>query len=333
VVVAASDYSSSRVGAAPAGSDQFVTGLDLGKDPALAWSAGRVFFLARDDDLVFELDPSCGTPIGRFSVHDLAPPTRPANPHDLAVGPDGTIFLALYDTGKIALVKDGAITGAIDTSTFDGDGNPEAESVRVVGGTAFVALERLDADLKPTQPSMMLRVDVASRAALGTTQLVGRNPFGAMAEDGGMLWLAEPGDFDLGAEPDAGIERFDTQTLASSLVVREQDLGASVAEVAVTSDCGAAIVAGPEKNVNPTSLVSFDPRSGAITGRAVLGPTPGYDLQGLAWRDGTLYVGDRRDVAGGFVVHVFEHGGGCVLRESARTITLPQRPVALRPAR
>ncbi|HEY8073396.1 MAG TPA: hypothetical protein VIF62_04790, partial [Labilithrix sp.] len=130
----------------------------------------------------------------------------------------------------------------------------------------------------------------------------------------------------------AGIERFDTTTSTPSLLVKEKDLGGSVAEVAVTSDCGAAIVAGPEPNVNPTSLVSFDPRTGAITGRAVLGPTPGYDLEGLAWRDGSLYVGDRRHVGDGYQVHVFDRSDGCILQQS-RTIDLPQRPVALRPAR
>ena len=32
-------------------------------------------------------------------------------------------------------------------------------------------------------------------------------------------------------------------------------------------------------------------------------------------------------------VHVFDHDDACILHESARTIELPQRPVALRPAR
>ncbi len=334
IVVAASDYSSSRVGAAPAAADQFSAGLDLGKDPALAWSAGRVFFLARDDDLVFELDPSCGSPIARFSVHDLAPPTRPANPHDLAVAPDGTVFVALYNVGAVALVRGGAIAGSIDLSPFDADGNPQAESIRIVGETAFVALERLDDHdfPKSKQASQMLRIDVASRAPLGTVDLYGRDPFGAMVEQEGDLWLAEPGSFDDAGEMLAGIERFDTKTLTTSLFVKETDLGGSVAEVAVASDCAAAIVAGPQKDVNPTSLVSFDPRTGAVTGRAVLGPTDGYDLQGLAWREGTLYVGDRRAIGDAYRVHVFDHGDGCILHES-RTIDLPQRPVALRPAR
>src|SRR5207302_5909158 len=100
-------------------------------------------------------------------------------------------------------------------------------------------------------------------------------------------------------------ERFDTETGVPTLLVKEKDLGGSVAEVAVTRGCGAAIVAGPQKDVNPTTLVSFDPVTGHVTSRAVIGPTPGYDLQGLAWRDGTLYVGDRRADSGGYRVHVF----------------------------
>lgn len=335
IVVAASDYSSSRVGGAPASAQDFATGLDLGKDPALAGSAGRVFFLARDDDLVFELDPACGTPIGRFSVHELAPKTRPANPHDVAVAPDGTLFVALYDAAAIALVKDGAVTGKIDLAPFDPDGNPQAESIRIVGDKAYVALERLDDHdfPKSKQASQMLRIDVATRAPEGTIDLVGRDPFGTMAEWGGALYLAEPGSFDAADDALAGIERFDTKTGTTALLATEKDLGGSVAEVAVTDGCGAAIVAGPQKDVNPTALVSFDPTTGRITGRGVLGPTPGYDLQGLAWRDGTLYVGDRRADSGGYRVHVFDHDDGCILHESPRTIELPQRPVALRPAR
>ncbi len=337
VVVAASDYSSSDVGGAPAAFGDFASGIDLGKDPALAASAGRVFFLSRDEDLVFELDPSCGTPIGRFSVDALAPTQpakRPANPHDLAVAPDGSLWVALYDVGTIAIVNGGAIAGTLDVSRFDADGNPQAESIRILDGKAYVALERLDDNdfPKSKQPSQMLRVDVATRAVEAAIDLEGRDPFGAMSEEGGALYLAEPGSFDAADDTAAGIERFDTKTGTTALLVHERDLGGSVAEVAVTDGCGAAIVAGPQKDVNPTTLVSFDPTTGRITAAAVLGPTPGYDLQGLAWRDGTLYVGDRRADAGGYRVHVFDRGDGCILHES-RSFDLPQRPVALRPAR
>jgi hypothetical protein len=345
LLVAASDYSSSAVGGAPGqGRAVLRAGVDLGRDPALESSSGRAFFLARDRDLVFELDPTCGAVVAEASVHDLAP-VEPrtgvvgtANPHDVAAAPDGTLFVVLYDVGKLALVKDGKSAGSIDLSSFDADGNPQAESIRIVdvGGVpkAFVALERLDDHdfPKSKQPSQMLRLDVATRTIEATIELAGRDPFNAMAEQDGALFLAEPGSFDVTGEDQAGIERFDTATSTTALLVAEKDLGGSVAEVAVTSGCGAAIVAGPEPNVNPTSLVTFDPKSGRIAQRGVLA-TPGYDLQGLAWRGTSLFVGDRRGGAEGFPVHVFDADESCMLRESSRTIDLSQRPVALRPAK
>src|SRR5687768_18554177 len=79
LLVAASDYSSSQVCAAPGGCR---TGADLGKDPMLASSNGRAFFVARDKDLVIELDPTSATPLARTSVHIEG--TQVANPHDVA---------------------------------------------------------------------------------------------------------------------------------------------------------------------------------------------------------------------------------------------------------
>jgi hypothetical protein len=335
VVVAASDYSSSAICGAPAQACQ--QGLDLGRDPQLASENGRLFFLARDNDLVFELDETCGTAKARFSVHDLSPTAKgAANPHDVAAAADGTVFVALYNTPKIAVVERGAVTGSIDLSSFDADGNPQAESVRIVGDKAFVALERLDdADrLRSKQTSQMLRIDVATRKIEAAIDLAGRNPFNPMVEQGGALYLAEPGNFDAADEPLAGIERFDTKTSATKLLVAEKDLGASVAQIAVSDGCGAAIVAGPVPNVNPTSLVTFDPSSGKVLRSAsspALGPTPGYDLQGLAWRDRTLYVGDRRAGSPGYRIHVLERDDACNLHET-RTLEVAQRPVALRPA-
>lgn len=181
----------------------------------------------------------------------------------------------------------------------------------------------------------MLRIDVATRAIEADIELAGRNPFNTMAELDGALFLAEPGNFDADDEPFAGIERFETSTSTTRLLVAEKDLGGSVAEVAVADGCGAAIVAGPQPNVNPTSLVTFDPVTGRVltTARApVLGPTPGYHFQGLAWRDGSLYVGDRRRSAEGYPIHVMQRKPGeCAFVEAARQLFVPLPPVALRP--
>lgn len=340
LLVAASDYSSTLLCAAPGCSDQRT--IAFGTDPSLSAGGGRAFLLARDLDVVFEIDPRCGTPKRSFGVEAFAGPNGNANPHDVAAAPDGTLVVALYNTPRLLFVEDGKVdpAAAIDLSSFDPeDGNPQANAVRIVpvGGVpkAFVSLERLDAQLRPTRPSQMLRVDVTTRAVEAVIELAGRNPFGSIAEHDGALFLAEAGSFEADDDELAGIERFDVATSTTKLLVRERDLGASVVEVAVTDGCGVAIVAGPEKDVNPTALVSFDPTTGRILSpvTAPLLATAGYDLRGLAWRGDTLYVGDRReDGARGFAVHLFERGAGCALTRSPRILNLPEAPVALRAA-
>lgn len=343
--MATSDYSSSALCGAPG---DCARGADLGTDPMLTSSGGRAFFLARDNDLLFEVDAACGTPLSRMSVASLGPTDpvsgvrRPANPHDAAAAPDGTVIVPLYDAARVAFFKDGELEPrSIDLSPYDADGNPQADAVRVVvvdgAAKAFVTLERLDDRdlLRSKQTSQMLRVDVATRSVDGAFDLVGRNPFNPMSELAGALFLAMPGNFDADDDALAGIERFDTATSTSQLLIRERDLGGSVAEIAVTDGCGAAIVAGPQPDVNPTSLVTFDPERGEVlsTTRApILGPTPGYDLQGLAWRGDRLYVGDRRRGGAGYAVHVLARTDRCTLTSTDRTLDLPQRPVALRAA-
>lgn len=357
LLVAASDHASSVVCGVPNHCElgPRTTGEDLGKDPQLSMSNGRTFFINRSGtpgELIFELDAKCGSPITELSVHEDG--VADVNPHDVAAAPDGSLFVVLYNVPRIVVVRgktgaDTVVEATIDLSKYDEvDGNPQAESIQIVNVAgvpkAFVALERLDDNdkvhyLGSTRDSYMLRIDVATRAVEDVIVLKGRNPFNPMAllSASGALFLAEPGNFDAPDEPLAGIERFDTATSTSRLLVPEHELGGSVAEVAVTEGCGVAIVAGPQKTVNPTSLVAFDPESGKVLsplGAPLLGPTPGYDLQALAWRGNFLYVGDGRRGPGGYPVHVFERDAGtCNLHEVAgRQLTLPQRPVALRPA-
>lgn len=343
VVAASSDYQDGAICVVPSRGQDF-RGVDL-KDPVLASSGGRTFILGRGFDLVFELEPSCGTPISRASVADLAPviggARRTANPHDVAVAPDGSLFVTLFDVGKLAFLKNGVLDGALDLSAYDVDGNPNAESVKMVDvagvAKAFVSLEVLDNDQKTLPPrgeSLMLRIDAATRTVEASIPLLGINPFNSMYEHGPFLYLAVPRDFLQVTEERAGIERFDTRNSTSVMLVREADIGASVAQVAVVDGCGVAIVAdGTEQNA--TSLIRFDPDSGAILSgiAAPLLRSDGYDIQGLAWRGDTLYVGDRRPVAGGYPIHVFDRAPGtCTLTPSDRHVTISQPPVALRPA-
>jgi hypothetical protein len=269
-------------------------------------------------------------------VHQSSHPGS-SDPQAVAVAKDGSLWVPLYDVPVLlVLAPTGGVLRTIDLSAYDGDGNPQASAIAIVatpaGEKAFVPLERLaDHDgLKAEQASWMLRVDVATRTVEAHVELVGRNPFG-MAVDGAILWLAAPGNFDSSTDPLAGVERFDTDTSTTALVVREKDLGASVAEVAVSGGCGAAIVADPTP-ANATSLVLFDAKTGAVSAAGVRSPlaTENYDLQALAWKDGALLVGDRRRAATGYPVHVFDVTPSCRAIERTDAPVLPLPPVALR---
>ena len=344
-LVVVSDYVSSGVGGFSLGGTGYIqSGVDLAADPALSVSGGRAFYVARDLGKLYELDPRCGTPTG--AVFDANDPSHPgsANPQDVAVAPDGKLWVARYNVPSvIAIDADGGVARTIDLSSYSPDGNPDANAIAIVdvGGapTAFVALELLDHSQPmprpfPDRPSLLLPIDVTTGAARSPIPLAGRNPFGGFVPYGGALWMAEPGDFASSTETLAGIERFDPEAGTSRLVVRESDLGGSVSEVAITSGCAAAIVADASPK-NLTSLVTFDPVSGApltTAAKPVFGPTADFDLEGMIWVGSALAVGDRTVTPRGYAVHVFDRVRGCSLAERADAIFLPQKPVAFQPS-
>jgi hypothetical protein len=348
----ASDYTSSGVGALSLDgpSPLMKTGADLGGDPALSVSIAthRAFYIARDQDAVFEIDRCSGAPIAKWNVGEPAH-VGSANPQDVAVAGDGSLWVARYNVASLVVVAPGGSKRTLDLSRFDGDGNPNASAIRIVGAKAFVTLERVDDGdaLRSKQPSSVVRIDTATDAIEAEIVLEGRNPF-SVAEHDGAFWLAEPGNFDAGSEPLAGIERFDLASSTSRLVMHESDLGGSVTEVAIDGSCGAAIVADATSR-NATSLVLFDPRSGLVMAPASrpLFATPEFSLQGLAWLTDAkgarvLAVGDRGPRgANGYVVHVFEDQDGgsgadaglhCepgALRQRPDAVFIGQKPVAI----
>ena len=343
LLVAASDYESSVACGAPGCFEETgkTTARELGVDPHLVSDRGETFFLARQEDFIWSINPSCGTPTTKIDVTSFkVPPAGYANPQDVAVAADGTLFVPFYNVPILAFIENGVVGPKLDLSSFDEDGNPQATSVRIVNDKAFVALEILDDHSEPplqsTRPSKMLRIDTATRAVEATIELAGRNPFNTMAELGTVLYLAEPNNTRVADEEFGGIERFDTVTSTTELLVRERDLGGSVMEVAVTAGCGAAIVAAPGQ-LNPTALVTFDPDNGKIFhtfSTPVLGPTPGFDLAGLVWRGDKLYVGDRHKGGNGqYPVHELARSGGCELVPTGNTIDVPQPPVGLQAAK
>jgi hypothetical protein len=336
-LLAASDYTSSGVGALL--DDGGVTlryGADLGGDPQLTVTGGRSFFIARDHDLLFEIDPACGVPTQRISVRadgDIGS----QNPQDVAATADGTLFVPRYNAGDLFVVDKTGTTSIVSLASFDADGNPQPSAATTFGPPGaekvLVALERLDdKTLRSVQSSMVVRVDAKSRTVDAQVVLAGKNPFDLPVLHGGALFYAEPGNFDDATESAAGIERLDPQAMTSALLVTETDLGGSVVTVAVTDGCGAAIVANAVTSVNATSLTTFDPTTGKVHVSASASPlvTPGFDLAGLAFVNGALYVGDRRRTDQGYPIHAFGIGTDCTLTPLPDAATSPQKPIAVR---
>jgi hypothetical protein len=344
----ASDYTSSAVGGLSVSGNVWATTgrVDLGADPALAVSNGRAFYVARDEDTIFELGTQCGNPLQQWNVH-LASTPGSSDPQDVGVASDGSLWVPLYLVPELVVLSpSGVVLHTIDLSTYDADGNPDASAIAIVntpaGEKAFVPLQRLTwngTSYQSEQPSLMLRIDVVTATVEAQIELAGRNPFG-MTQAGSILWLSEPGEsaeagFASTTDPLGGIERFDTSTSSTALVAHEADLGGSVLEVAVSGSCGVAIVADATL-VNATSLVTFDPASGAPIAAAAhspfstTGPDGGFYLQGTAWLDGGLFVGDRRRATDGYAIHGFHATTACDLTLQPDAIFLPLPPVALR---
>lgn len=343
-LVAMSDTSSSGVGALSLSSGVAPTsffGVDLGKDPSLNVSRGRAFLLARDLDTIFEISPRCGQPLCRYSTR-RAGQSGTTNPQDVAVAPDGTLWVPRFGLPNVAVVDARGEIATVALPDLDGDGNPNASAIRILDvdgvGKAFVALERLDdrdPKFRSRGPSSLAVIDTTSRAVERTIALRGRNPFNVIVEANAAFYLTAAGNFDDAAEADAGIERIDPRAPdVGGWLLGEPDLGGSASAVAVDGDCGAAIVADPTL-VNATSVVTFEARTGRplrtiAHGGALFGPTTGFDLWAIAWSGGKLLVGDRRRAGAGYPIHVFERGAGCDLTETASPIFVAQKPVALR---
>jgi hypothetical protein len=297
----------------------------------LVTSSQRNFFIARDNGTLFEID-ACGRGIAQFP--SAQPGESDPDPWDVAVAHDGSLWIARYLLpSALVLNAAGAVEGTVDLSSFNAAGatSPNASAVRIVatssGEKAFFALERLTASDAALLPGMMAVVDTATRTIDRPITMAGLNPLAlttqAMDANGG-IFFADAGDWTSVTQTDAGIERFDTSTLTSSLLFDKPALGGTPSMVSVDAGCGAAIVADATPNVNRTSLVVFATGGGAVT--TVFGPTPGFDLRGLLWTQGELLVGDAQMMGGGtYAVHVFTRGPNCTLSR-APDLFVPSLP-------
>jgi hypothetical protein len=274
--------------------------ITLGADPSIAYSRERPFVVARDRGVIHEIDPGAGTITAVFVAYTEG--EEPSNPHDVAVDGEGRLWIARYNMSSVAIVEpDGSWGGSVDLSALGGaDGIPDMEAITIVGDKAFVALERLDADHKAEGPGVIAAISTAPpREVVGSIELTGRNPFGRMTPapwdaSGATVAAAAPGYINAISDTDTnGVEIISLDLMTSELVISEADLGGDPMEVILAGPSeGYAIVAGPVPDVNPTSIVAFDPKTRTVT-RTLAGPAGGFVHAGLALNGPYLVVGDH----------------------------------------
>jgi len=271
-----------------------------------AEAAGRLFFVDQEKGVLDPIDRTtlglAGDPIAVFAAGE--DPSDP-NPHGVDVDADGRLWVARYSMGSLAVIEPSGKLGAtVDLSDLDPDGQPEMEAVHVDGSRVHVALELLDFSTNPVTPrgpGMIVSLDRATHARVGTIALAGRNPFGGFAPidaAGSRFAIATPGSFsatDLGD----GIDLVDFAAGTATQLISEVELGGSVTELIIAGPTEAyAIVAGDNEE-NPTSLVRFDPSTGLRV--AVLSTASVFANAGLAINGDLVLVGDHTVEGAGIV--------------------------------
>ncbi len=190
----------------------------------------------------------------------------PVNAHDLLVVDGARAYVARWQLASLAVLstRSGVVTQTIDLAPYRGTAVlPYPDALARVGSEVWVTLERLDPNvLYPTQSGLVVRIDPARDAVLGTIDLGVPNPVGAMlpAPDGNGVVVAAPGDYH--RMGDGGVVQV-TPDGHARLIVSEQDVGGNVDGLAVLDSHRVLVkVAGIESSeptiTLPTRLVEFD---------------------------------------------------------------------------
>jgi len=263
-------------------------------------------------DLVYVVnrDPAdCFSTIRQFSVGNGS------DPHDIAVASPTRAYVPRYNETDLWIVdpSTGTHTGTIDLSALaDGDGIPEMDQVLLADGMLFVTIQRADRNQLPWSPdgeSYVAVVDVAADTLLDTDAatpgvqpitLPAANPFSTLQRDAatGNLYVAGVGEWGVA---DAGVAWVSAASLTGAgLSLTGAGAGGDITDVEIVSAMrGYAIVTDA---VYSTTLLAFDPASGAVTDTVYAPGT--FSLQDAEVSPGgDLYLADRSVTAPGIRIY------------------------------
>lgn len=320
--------------------------VQLGADPVVRVLDGRVFAINRfgdNGDNVTRLDPRRG-----FRTVFQCSTGKGSNPHDLAAVGRNRAYLTRYEKSALWVVDTSLRSsascgrfkrGQIDLGRFaDSDGIPEADAIVVVGGRAFVTLQRLDENsfFTPTAVSMLAVIDTAadtlvdadpSTPTIDGIALAGTNPQGLAFDPlSGRVVVWSAADF--ARAGGGGIETVDPVSMRTEgFVLSEAALGGKPTSLAIAGGGGQAYVIVSTGAFSPSlrsRLVRVDLADGRVLGEVFT--TSSFVFPVVANRLGEVWLADQNPQGPG--IRIFDAHTGQTKTTHPIDVGLPPVSIA-----
>lgn len=313
--------------------DQYGTGYDA--DPQLRRvvdprdGTERLFIVGATDGKLTQIDRR-GHLVGAWDVNDPGEIASAADPRDVAIAPDGALWVTRYKKSSLLVLEpDGTKRATVPLDAFTPSNGPSSRApgmsaISIVHGVAYVALQRLDEHFKASNVSQVVTIDTTvdakSYRAEAFVDLPVADPdfhFTLSLDDPPKLRISCIGDvlFSTPPLPGAVVEIDLAEKNPSARVVLD---GRPTHTFVVSFDVGAdgywyVITASDDVRGNPTALQRFDPSSGTLDSPWF--SRDSYQLVQVATVADEVLVLDRSHDAPG--IQVFDRRDGAHLGEIA----------------
>src|SRR5215470_4097512 len=184
-----------------------------------------------------------------------------SNPQDVAVA-GNKLYVATYSGPGVQVfdLTTKTMTKTIDLSSYDPDGSPNAQSVAVVGGLAYVTLDLLDTATPPSPRGLgkVVVIDTSNDTVKTALDLNFSNPYGFFAPAGSTLLVPTLADF---SGVDGCVEQVKTGSSPAVMpcLVDNSAIGGTVSSIATGATTVYFAVSTFDASFNQTaSIRSFD---------------------------------------------------------------------------
>jgi hypothetical protein len=300
------------------------TGTDFDADAGLrrltdpTTGASRYFLVQATLERLLEIDRA-GHVVAKFPVGDGGPWT---DPQDVALASDGAMWVTRYGSKSVAVLEpDGRPRCSVDLSPFAPADGPKTKApgmsaIAIVNKTAYVALRRLDALANPIEDSTVVAIDTTGCGpAKAFVTLPARNPWQRFVVAGTStapeLWVnCIAGPLSTPKIRGGALVKIDLATAKASIAFSEDAAGGFVDSFDLVDDHTAFAIVASYTDPNPTTLIRFDPTTGARDASFRSVTTTGYTLWSVAKASSVILLADRREESPGIRILSTDDGGG-----------------------